>query len=66
MTYPSAQEALANAREDCGFQEDFEGKTCSCPGWDGDSLRCECGNRRVDWEAIEHPDGTFYAVAVAL
>lgn len=22
-----------------------------CAGWDGESRRCECGNRRVYWEA---------------
>ena len=41
---------------------DFDGNNCndgsnnclksgmSCEGWDGESHRCECGNRRVDWE----------------
>lgn len=30
--------------------EDFDGKNCDeCPGWDGSSRRCECGNRRVSW-----------------
>ena len=30
---------------------DFDGQNCSgpCSGWDGESNRCECGNRRVDW-----------------
>lgn len=39
---------------------DFEGNNChdvagwnedvpECSGWDGDSRRCECGNRRVSW-----------------
>ena len=31
----------------------FEGQNCEreCAGWDGRSRRCECGNRRVSWEA---------------
>ena len=34
---------------------DFSGNNCEytdneCAGWDGVSRRCECGNRRVDWE----------------
>lgn len=28
-----------------------------CPGWDGFSHRCECGNRRMDWY---DEDGEFY------
>lgn len=29
----------------------FDGQNCDeCPGWDGLSRRCECGNRRVYWE----------------
>lgn len=43
-----------------GIIEEFDGKTCNdwdlpeergseCPGWDGISHRCECGNRRVQW-----------------
>lgn len=41
---------------------DFAGKNCDeCPGWDGDSHRCDCGNRRVswvasDWHSFEDPD----------
>lgn len=31
----------------------FDGQNCfhygDCAGWDGVSLRCECGNRRVMW-----------------
>lgn len=33
-----------------GALYDFDGKNCEdCPGWDGKSKRCECGNRRVSW-----------------
>ena len=30
----------------------FDGHNCEddCPGWDGESRRCCCDNRRVDWE----------------
>ena len=36
---------------------DFDGNNCAdsweegkdCFGWDGESRRCECGNRRVSW-----------------
>jgi len=34
----------------------FDGHNCEdwdenepCLGWDGESRRCNCGNRRVDW-----------------
>jgi len=31
---------------------DFDGKDCTrpCRGWDGESRRCDCGNRRVYWD----------------
>jgi len=32
----------------------------NCSGWDGDSHRCECGNRRVSWEH----DGDFESMNV--
>lgn len=34
---------------------EFEGHNCNdygdadCSGWDGQSRRCNCGNRRVSW-----------------
>lgn len=29
---------------------EFEGMNCDdCPGWNGISNRCDCGNRRVYW-----------------
>lgn len=46
-----------------GGWHDFDGQNCDgpCSGWDGESRRCECGNRRVswstsDWHNFEHPD----------
>lgn len=30
----------------------FDGMNCDdCPGWDGESRRCQCGNRRVSWSS---------------
>src|SRR3990167_6888483 len=40
---------------------EFNGFNCNdfgdrdCKGWDGESRRCQCGNRRVSWEI----EGTF-------
>ena len=37
---------------------DFSGQNCEdCDGWDGESNRCNCGNRRVDW--VEGPGHSF-------
>ena len=39
---------------------DFEGKNCDeCPGWDGISRRCECGNRRVCWQLSYYGDYVY-------
>jgi hypothetical protein len=36
----------------------------SCLGWDGDSSRCQCGNRRVSWEYDgDFEDTNLYASA---
>jgi len=53
-----AAELEVNRRieERCGYF-DFDGTdTCdeSCTGWDGESHRCSCGNRRVSWEADDY------------
>lgn len=49
---------------------DFEGHNCAdswdegleCSGWDGESRRCSCGNRRVSW--VLSDDNTYvYAEA---
>jgi hypothetical protein len=51
---------------------DFDGKNCDdcnsdsdpkCHGWDGISRRCDCGNRRVDWEKDEYSETGYRAVA---
>lgn len=47
---------------------EFEGKNCDeCNGWDGVSRRCQCGNRRVDWEydynelfLLDDEEGVYY------
>lgn len=33
----------------------------ACRGWDGESRRCDCGNRRVCWESDD--EETVYAQA---
>jgi hypothetical protein len=33
----------------------FEGNEC-CRGWDGESSRCFCGNRRVSWGTEQYVD----------
>ena len=41
---------LAKAKES-GAYLPFNGMNCDdCEGWDGESRRCQCGNRRVSWE----------------
>lgn len=42
-------EAIAKAKEG-GFRSFGGDDWCeNCKGWDGDSRRCDCGNRRVYW-----------------
>lgn len=47
-------EAITRAMPAPGEFIPFEGQNCEyfgeCEGWDGDSHRCQCGNRRVTWE----------------
>jgi hypothetical protein len=49
---------IASAEEEkrlaeVGGWHEFQGQNCEgdCAGWDGHSNRCQCGNRRVYWEA---------------
>lgn len=71
MRYDTAKEAIENAPKDNDFWvDDFEGMNCNdiddnhCSGWDTQSHRCECGNRRMTWEIFHDDDGFFvYAVA---
>ncbi len=64
-------EAIYKAKVDaanCGWV-DFCGQNCEsssgCAGWDGNSRRCDCGNRRVYWATTKLHDGTFVAHAEA-
>lgn len=47
---------------------EFDGWNCSdlenndCDGWDGESSRCNCGNRRVYW-ALSDDKTYIYAIA---
>lgn len=72
MNYATEKEALDNAAKDHDFfVEDFSGKNChdwgdsDCAGWNTEDNRCECGNRRVGWEAAQDADGTWHAYAEA-
>jgi len=65
MYHKTENEAIAAAKEAAGGLTDFYGQNCDdCHGWDGESRRCECGNRRVYWETNEVAEG-FYAYAQA-
>ncbi len=68
--YDTEDEAISNALKDYGWQDDFSGKNCEdfgsvCAGWDGESRRCECGNRRVYWCPEQNSDGKWYVFAEA-
>jgi hypothetical protein len=54
-------EAIAAQKEDGGFVSFGGDDECrGCSGWDMESHRCECGNRRVGWER----DGDFENMCV--
>lgn len=57
--YIAEQEEIARRIQlikESGALIEFNGQNCDeCEGWDGESRRCSCGNRRVSWES----DGTF-------
>ena len=70
----TAKDAITQAdeiafQEEVEFQKkkggpfDFSGKNCEdCDGWDGESKRCNCGNRRVDWvKGLSHSFKKPYA-----
>lgn len=56
------EEAVKEAKPEDGDFIDFSGSdNCEgCAGWDGESHRCECGNRRVGWAR----DGDFTNMTV--
>lgn len=60
------QEELIAEKLKAGVMFSFSGEDyCeNCSGWDGERHRCECGNRRVYWEAEgDFPDMYIQAVA---
>ena len=64
--FKTEEEAIENAMPLPGGYVDFDGKNCDdCDGWDGQSRRCACGNRRVVWSISKGVDGTFEATAEA-
>ena len=64
ITDEKLQELINEQRSNGGFIS-FDGDNCEdCVGWDMESRRCECGNRRVDWE-VDGSDGEYYIFAVA-
>ena len=72
ITYKTEDEAIEAAKKavvDSDDYVEFAGQNCdddnNCPGWDGESSRCVCGNRRVYWSAYKDDKGEFYAVALA-
>lgn len=57
-----------------GDWTDFEGMNCNdyldadsqaCFGWDGESHRCHCSNRRVQWATSQNEKGLWSAYAEA-
>lgn len=47
----SAEEEIDRLRKSTTLHQ-FHG--CECDGWDGESRRCECGNRRVGWNSEQN------------
>ena len=62
MTDQEFNVAVAAAKPAVGEFVGFDGSdSCEdCRGWDGESRRCDCGNRRVYWT---EDDGIVYATA---
>lgn len=70
--YTTEYEAISKAQSDYDcFVDEFDSKNCNdipdnyCSGWDTESRRCNCGNRRVYWATNKTDDGTYYAYATA-
>ena len=60
------EEAIARGIE-AGVDEFNGNENCDdeCFGWDGESRRCCCGNRRVDWVTEQNNDGRWQAYGEA-
>lgn len=78
MEYDTREEAIAAAIQEveaAGGFTDFDGNNCEyawsddnspdCLGWDGESRRCDCGNRRVYWATHKNDLGKWSAYAEA-
>jgi len=68
--YETEAEAISAAKRECDYHISFDGHNCNdidnnCAGWDGQSNRCDCGNRRVYWSVNKTDEGRFYAYAEA-
>ena len=70
---PELAEAAAIKYAYDNFLIPFDGQNCNdyleddepeCGGWDGESRRCSCGNRRVYWD-IQKVGDKFVAEATA-
>lgn len=65
-------EAIANGNvQAAAYLVEFEGQNCDdwddvgCAGWDGESRRCDCGNRRVYWVTEQEASGKWVAYGEA-
>lgn len=76
MNYKTREEAIQAAIEYAKKHGpiEFDGQNCNdyledgepeCGGWDGQDLRCECGNRRVSWTLDQDASGNWHAYACA-
>ena len=72
MKFNTEAEAIKYLEEN-GCDE-FDGMNCNdyldeddgcCTGWDGESRRCECGNRRVEILTSQDVDGLWSAYGSA-
>lgn len=71
--FDTPEEAIQDAIKNSDGMIEFDGQNCEdvldegsyCAGWDGESRRCDCGNRRVYWDTEQTGLGKFYAIARA-
>jgi len=75
--FKTADEAIKAAEKANEMSDNyiiFDGMNCNdylsadgveCEGWDGESRRCECGNRRVYWATYGDNTSGFIAYAEA-
>jgi len=72
MRFDTEQEAIDYVEEN--GVDSFDGMNCNdylgfgdeeCEGWDGESRRCYCGNRRVELLTSQDSDGKWTAYGSA-